>query len=109
MTPGEWVHVAVGNERMLKTPLPFMAPHLEKGGKPVRGASKVSVKREWQQRVIDFHARWSSNTVVFVSIDDELAMCMALGGACDDCCMCMFVLCLRRMRGCLALRRSQCR
>lgn len=87
--PGEWVHVAVGNERMLQAHLPFMSAsgHLDKSGKPVRGSSKVPVHKEAEKRVVDFHARWASNTVVYVSVDDELAMCMALGGACVRSCL----------------------
>lgn len=49
-------------------------------GKPLPGAGKCRLKKEQQLRLHEFISRHPAATVVFVAVDDELALCIALGG-----------------------------
>jgi Cd2+/Zn2+-exporting ATPase len=76
---GEWVHVAVGNDRMLKGFVSLKQNNENNGGKAMAGAGKCRLKKEQQIKLNEFISRFPTSTVVFVAVEDELAMCIALG------------------------------
>lgn len=81
--PDEWVHVAVGNDRMLKNFVSLKQKN-EPDAKlnnapPLKGAGKCRLKKEQQLKLNEFISKYPACTVVFVAVDDELAGCIALG------------------------------
>lgn len=48
--------------------------------KVVAGAGKVKIQKNHQISINEFMDRHPASTIVFVAVDDELAMCIALGG-----------------------------
>ncbi len=82
----DWVHVAVGNERLLKGGISFKSAgeHTQEKEKKLVGANKCPLKKGQQQKIAAFIEKYPACTIVFVSVDDELALCMALGGEKDD-------------------------
>ena len=81
------VHVAVGNERLFKdhqklslgstseaTPAPAA------GKKATNMGGKCMLKKGQADQLKEFALKWESSSIVYVTVEDELAMCMALGG-----------------------------
>ena len=74
VSDSDWVHVAIGNERLIKGGIKSPKFALETTG------GKCRLKKGQEQQVIALAEKWPVSSIVFVTVDDELALCYSLGG-----------------------------
>ncbi len=85
------VHVAVGNERLFKGEFNFVENDISNAAER-KSLDKRNVKQHIPKGkcllkdgqaddIREFVKDWKTNTIVFVVVEDELAMCIALGDA----------------------------
>jgi cation transport ATPase len=70
----DWVHVAIGNERLIKGGI--KSPKFT----AVQPGGRCVLKKGQEQQVIALAEKWPVSSIIFVTVDDELALCYALGG-----------------------------
>lgn len=90
------VHVAVGNERLFKNHeklsfvrSPVVSEVKNSGATPYKG--KCVLRKGQEIELKQFVDTCPTSTIVFVSVDDEMALCLSLGGRsivdCSDLCV----------------------
>lgn len=77
------VHVAVGNERLFKG-YERLGLNANKdsvfSNKPDKLGGKCILKKGQLEKLKEFAKKWGVCTVIYITVEDELALCMALGG-----------------------------
>lgn len=87
--PGEDpVYVAVGNEKLFKGYEKLSLGTIQNENLPAKTpaaknqdlAGKCMLKKGQVEKLKEFAEKWPATSIVFVTVDDELALCMAAGG-----------------------------
>lgn len=81
VSPTEWKHVAIGNERLLKPQnVKVGKSNTPKGREGSGELGRASVSPGERNAVDEFRQRNTGASVLFVCVDDELAAVLALAG-----------------------------